>query len=286
MIIQGKRYGIVAGSGLLPITLAERLTAEGVPLQIARIAGEADPALNVYNGIELSLERIAHALPFFKMNGTTHLIFAGGVKRRPNVAALRVPVSLWSSLPSIALALTRGDDGLLATLVRLLERHGISMVGAHDILPDHVAAYGVISGTKPLITLNPTIAAGVHAAVIIGTHDIGQAVVAFGRRVIAVEGIEGTDQMLARVAALRATGRINSRAKLVLIKIAKPGQELRADMPVIGPDTIAGCKAAGIGLICVSANSTMIMDVERTIHEAKLAKVSIIGIDPAEWETA
>ena len=283
MIAQNTRYGIVAGNGLLPLTLANRLSEQGNQPVIIGIEGEAGDALSAYNCTLLPLERIAYSLPHMKKSGVTHVILAGGVRRRPQTLKLRVPMVIWRDLPAALFALKRGDDGLLAAMVRMFERHGLKVIGAHDILPDHVAPYGVVVGSSPMKSLKLTIQAGVNAATIIGAHDIGQAVVAMGCRVIAVEGLEGTDQMLARVAALRKEGRIDASAKPVLIKLAKPGQELRADMPVIGPATIEGCKAAGISLICISAGSTMIMDVGNTLSQATLAGIDIYGIDPNEW---
>jgi UDP-2,3-diacylglucosamine hydrolase len=278
-----RRIGITAGSGLLPVTLAHRIAADGASPVIIGMEGEAGPDLFAFDFTSLPLERIAYAVPIFRKRGVTHAIFAGGVKQRPKASALRVPVRLWPDLPAVLLALKRGDDGLLGVLVKLMERHGISMIGAHEILPDHVSNSGLLAGPKPEKHLEPTIRIGVGAATIIGSQDIGQAVVAMGRRVIAVEGLEGTDQMLRRIADLRATNRIDANAQPVLIKIAKPGQELRADMPTIGPDTIAGCQAAGIKLICVSAGSTLIMDVKRSLEIANAAKISLMGIDPQEW---
>jgi UDP-2,3-diacylglucosamine hydrolase len=280
-----KRYGIIAGNGLLPVTVAQRLADRGDNPFVIGIEAEADKALAKFDFIQLPLEKIAYSVPLFKEQGVGQAIFAGGVKLRPKASKLRVPMSLWPDLPNALLALKRGDDGLLAAMVRMFERHGVSIVGAHEILPDHVAAYGVISGIKPKAALSATVQAGVSAAKIIGAHDIGQAVVALGRRVIAVEGIEGTDQMLARIAALRHEGRIQAHSDLVLVKIAKPNQELRADMPVIGPATIEGCKAAGIGLICISAGSTMMMDVARTLESAKMAGINIFGINPDDWSS-
>ena len=231
----------------------------------------------------LPVEKIAFALPILKKAGANRVIFAGGVKRRPKPSSLRVPMSLWLEIPSILVALGRGDDSLLVALVNMFERHGMKIIGAHEVLPDHVAPNGVIAGAKPKASIEPAIRAGILAATIIGAQDIGQAVVAMGRRVIAVEGIEGTDQMLARVAALRAEGRIQRGAELVLVKLAKPKQELRADMPVIGPTTIEGCKSAGITLICISAGSTLMMDVAQTLEQAKSAGLSIFGVNPEEW---
>ena len=278
-----KRYGIIAGSGLLPLTLAKRLSENCVEPFVIGIEGEADNALSVYDCVSLPLERIAYSVPILQKNKVTHVVFAGGVKLRPKPLSLRVPVKLWPDLPAALLGLKRGDDGLLATMVHMFERHGLKIIGAHDILPDHVAPYGVVSGSVPVQASHATIRAGVSAAILIGAQDIGQAVVAVGRRVIAVEGIEGTDQMLARVAGFRKDGRIDAKARPVLVKLAKPNQELRADMPVIGPATIDGCYAAGISLICVSADTTMIMDVENTLKQAKIAGVDIFGIQPNEW---
>ncbi len=283
MTFAAKRYGIIAGNGLLPLTLAQRLSETGFQPHVIGVEGEADPALGQYHYQSLALEKIAYSVPYLKSKGVTHVVFAGGVRRRPKVSSLRVPLLLWPDLPAVASALKRGDDGLLVALIKLFERHGLIMLGAHSILPDHVTPFGVVTGVKPAAKHHATLSRGVEAAKLIGKLDIGQAVVALGKRVIAVEGIEGTDQMLSRVAQLREQGRLDVKAAPILIKIAKPGQELRADMPVIGVTTIAGCKAAGIALICVSAGTTLIMDVARTLEAAQLAGISVFGINPDDW---
>ena len=283
MIAAGKRYGIIAGNGTLPLAVAVRLAALGAEPVIIGIDGEADSKLTAFGCSFIALEKIAFSLPEFKNRGVTHVVFAGGVMRRPKATALRVPVALWPDLPAALMALKRGDDSLLVTLVKMFERHGIKIVGAHEILPDHIAPRGIIVGEKPATSLHAAIKAGVVAATAIGGLDIGQAVVAMGRRVIAVEGLEGTDEMLARISDLRTAGKIESRAKPVLVKLAKPRQELRADMPVIGPSTIEVCQHAGINLICIGADTTMMMDVGLIQTVAKSAGITVYGIDPAEW---
>ena len=283
MTSKPERYGLVAGNGLLPVKLVERLRAMGQQPSIVGIEGECDPSLTTSNDAILPLEKIAYALPILKKAGANRIIFAGGVKRRPKISALRVPIMLWPDVPSVVLALNRGDDSLLVAVVKMFERRGLKIIGAHTILPDHVAPFGVAAGTFPDGSYTDTIRTGVAAADIIGGLDIGQSVVVTGRRIIAVEGIEGTDQMLKRVASFRVNGQIDANAKPVLIKLAKPGQELRTDMPVIGPKTIENCVAAGIALICISANTTLIMESEQTLQTARAAGISIIGIDPADW---
>jgi UDP-2,3-diacylglucosamine hydrolase len=180
--------------------------------------------------------------------------------------------------------LSRGDNDLLSFLVRLMERHGITIVGAHEILPDHVAPFGR-AGVKGVSERQSTLAAdAIKAALAIGRLDIGQGVVAIGRRIVAVEGAEGTDAMLARIAELRLLGRVHATEPAILAKLAKPEQELRADMPTIGPKTIEGAKAANIAQIYLSANAALIMEAGRTIAAADAAGIAIIGVDAKAFQ--
>jgi UDP-2,3-diacylglucosamine hydrolase len=280
MIARPHRHAIFAGRGSLPIELAARLVANGEKPFVIRMTGEAGPELADFDGIDLPLERIAHALPAMRKAGVSHVVLAGGVNRRPRWQALRAPWSLMVEIPRIAAMLASGDNDLLAFIVRLLERHGLTMVGAHSILPDHVVPSGP-AGRVKVHTLNPgDIASAVSAARVIGAADIGQAIVAVGRRIVAVEGAEGTDAMLARVAQLRASGRIDDKAPALLAKFAKPGQELRADMPTIGPATIDGAKAAGVTVILVGADNTLMMEAGETLRRADAAGIAIVGHEP------
>ncbi|MGL4406278.1 MAG: DUF1009 domain-containing protein, partial [Notoacmeibacter sp.] len=106
MNIPAKRYGIVAGNGILPLTLAKRLKENATPPFIVSIAGEAHSDLSQYSGTALPLEKIAYSLPVLKQHGATHVVFAGGVKQRPKPLALRVPLSLWPEVPGAVYALT------------------------------------------------------------------------------------------------------------------------------------------------------------------------------------
>ena len=275
------RYGLVAGNGSLPVAVAERLAAQGHSPLVARIAGEADPVLARFDGDEFTLERIASVVPAMSNAGVTHAIMAGGVRRRPRIADLRVPRALWLDLVQVVPGLRSGDNALLTVLVRVFERHGMAVVGAHTVLPDHVASVGQIGACAPRASDNAAADAAIAAARAIGTLDIGQAVVAVGTRIVAVEGVEGTDAMLARVRQLREDGRVDASRPAVLAKMLKPNQDARADMPTIGPHTIANAAAAGVRRICISADGTLIMNVADTIRLADEAGIALVGVGEA-----
>ncbi|TIU20728.1 MAG: DUF1009 domain-containing protein, partial [Mesorhizobium sp.] len=136
-------------------------------------------------------------------------------------------------------------------LTRGLEKRGITVVGAHQIVPDLAAAEGTLTAAGPRQSDWRDIEAGRAAAKAIGALDIGQAAVAIGGRAIALEGIEGTKGLLERTRELRGHGRLAGKTRGVLVKCAKPGQELRADLPSIGPQTVEAAHAAGLAGIAV-----------------------------------
>jgi hypothetical protein len=274
------RTGIIAGGGNLPLELARRLAADGPPPFVIRMVGEAGPELRAFDGVDLELENLAHSVSALKKAMVSRIVFAGSVGRRPKVSALRIPLSLWPYVPGIALKLTRGDNDLLAHCVRKFEGMGLTVIGAHDILPDHVIAEGRAGAVDAPKAAAASLDVAVRACLAIGRLDIGQAVVAVGRRIVAVEGLEGTDAMLGRVADLRRLGRIAADAPAIMVKLAKPAQELRADMPTIGPVTVDSAREAGIVSIHVSAGSTLMMEAAATLAKADAAGIAIIGFIP------
>jgi DUF1009 family protein len=277
---RGDKVAIVAGSGRLPVDLAESLAAHGYPPFVAMARGEASPDLAAFEHEELALEKIADLAPLLKRRGVTHAVLAGGIARRPRLTALRPSLALLKLLPRIAAALARGDDGVLRTLVGIIEAHGIKVVGAHELLPELVAVEGRMTGAAPLETDWRDIDAALAAARAIGALDIGQAAVAIGGRAIALEGIEGTDGLLDRVRDLRTHGRIAGKKRGVLVKCAKPGQELRADLPAIGPATVAGAHAAGLAGIGIEAGRSLVLDYAGVVEAADRLGLFVVGLDP------
>jgi hypothetical protein len=167
-------------------------------------------------------------------------------------------------------------------LTRGLESRGIKVVGAHEIVPELTAGEGPLTATRPNQSDWRDIQAARTAARAIGALDIGQAAVAIGGRAVALEGIEGTAGLLDRTRELRGHGRLAGKARGVLVKCAKPGQELRADLPSIGPQTIEAAHAAGLAGIAVEAGRSLILEGPATIARANALGLFIVGLPSTE----
>jgi len=272
---------IVAGSGRLPVDLAAGLAAQGHVPFVAMVEGEADPALASYDHELVAIEQFADLGRLLKRRRVTHAVFAGGIGRRPRISALRPSYALFRFLPRIISTIGKGDDGVLRALAAGLETYGVMVVGAHQIAPDLLASVGPMTGMSPQTSDWRDIDAAAQAARAIGAIDVGQAAVAIGGRAIALEGIEGTDGLLERVKDLRLHGRLAGKARGVLVKCAKPGQELRIDLPTIGPATVTSAHAAGLAGIGVEAGRSLVLDAASVIAEADRLGLFVVGLPQA-----
>lgn len=270
---------VIAGNGVLPKLLAQELAFHGPPPTIAAIEGEAGDWINAYPSFAIKSVEIGVLVAELKKRGVSRLVLAGGVKNRPKISSLRFDWVTIKSLPQFAKALRQGDDALLKTFIAVLEAHGFAVVGAHEIMPDLLASQGAMTTLKPNAQDRLDLSCAMQAARELGRLDIGQGAVAVGGRVVAVEGAEGTDAMLFRVTEMRKSGRISANKKGVLVKMAKPGQDMRADLPSIGPDTIDHVAAAGLAGIAVSADCSLILNFAETIKRANVHKIFITGFD-------
>mgnify|MGYP005806561233 CR=1 FL=1 len=279
----GARIGIVAGGGSLPVEVAVNAADLGYPPFVILMEGEVDrmAELSRYEHESLALEGIGSLIPLLRRHRITHLVLAGEIKRRPRLLALRPSLGLLAVIPLVVMALARGDDGLLKVVARGLEARGIKVVGAHEIVPDLVAAEGILTKAAPRKSDWRDIEAGLAAAKAIGALDIGQAAVAVGGRTIALEGIEGTAGLLDRAKLLRGHGRIAGKTRGVLVKCAKPGQELRADLPSIGLRTVEAAHAAGLAGIAVEAGRSLVLEGPATISSANALGLFIVGLPAA-----
>lgn len=280
MLPPNSRVAIVAGEGRLPLDVAIQLAQNGMPpfIVVCGRPEETAPGLLAFDHRRMEVEEAPGLVPALRRQGITHAVLAGAVVRRPRLLALRPR----RYLPGLALtalrSLRRGDDALLRTVVGMIERSGIRVVGAHDLVPDLLAASGLMTRAAPNAEDERNIASAFAAARALGALDIGQAAVAVGGRVIALEGIEGTDGLLQRVQGLRGHGRIANAKRGVLVKCAKPQQELRADLPTIGPDTVALAAAAGLSGIGLEAGRSLILEKKKTIEEAHRLGLFIVGL--------
>lgn len=280
----GSRVGIVAGGGNLPVSIAAHLDENGHQPFVVVLEGEADPTgpLGKYPHEQMRLEEIGSLVPRLKRNNVTHMVMAGEVKRRPRLSAIRWNAGLLAMLPHIVLGLTRGDDALLRVALRYLERQGTKVVGAHELVPELIASEGCFTKTSPQKADWRDIKAAHEAAEAIGALDIGQGAVAIGGRAIALEGIEGTDGLLDRVKGLRGHGRLAGKTRGVLVKCSKPGQEMRTDLPSIGPQTVDGAHAAGLAGIAVQAGHSLVLDGPEMVRRANALGIFVIGLRAGE----
>jgi DUF1009 family protein len=281
------RIAIIAGGGGLPVAVAASLAARELDPFVFVVAGEADPA--EFAGIEhtvMRLEQFPQAIAMMKSMGVDRLVLAGSIGRRVALRHIRWNLPMLKTLPRLARALARGDDGLLRTVVGIFEGEGIRIVGAQDIVPDLLAPAGCLTRAQPGQDGWRDINAACRAALMIGRLDIGQAAIAIGGRAVALEGVEGTDGLLERTVALRTNRRIARHKGGALVKLSKPGQELRVDLPGLGPETITRVVRAGLAGIAVDAGRAFLLDHERTIASANEAGLFVVGLTSAEIEAA
>jgi DUF1009 family protein len=276
------RVAIVAGSGRIPVYAAGKLAAAGRDPFIVAIEGEADEELRQYEHDVINTAEIGRLVAILERVGPSEVIMVGGVGARPDLRRLRPD---WTTLRLAAWLLPKlraGDDAILRGVIETIERAGFPVRGVHELVPDLLAKQGQIAGPKPTKADREAIATAVRGALALGALDAGQACVAIGRRIVALEAAEGTDMMLQRVSELRQNGRLKAARGGVLVKLAKPGQELRADLPTIGTATIENAARAGLKGIAVHAENALISDFEATCARAREQGIFLVGIDPED----
>lgn len=284
LLRQGDRAGLIAGAGTLPADVAAALAQSGFPPFVIIVEGDGEPTerLKAYPHRLMPVEQFASFLPTMQAAGVTHAVMAGAVTRRPKLGSVPWGIRHLRLLPRAARALRRGDDGLLKEIVRYAEEHGVKIVGPQELVPDLVAREGALTRAKPSAADGLDIEAALAAARALGRLDAGQAAVAIGGRVVALEGVEGTDAMLARVASLRSHPRLAGRKRGVLVKCAKPNQELRMDLPAIGPATVRAAHDAGLAGIGVEAGRSFVLEQAETVALAERLGLFVVGLPGGE----
>lgn len=268
-VIKRPRTAIIAGNGLLPIKVAEALKADGNPPFVLPLRGEADASLYDYDYQEISAVDFGMLMRAMRSAGVSQVVLAGGLRNRPHLSDLKLNWPTIRAVRYVLTALSQGDDALLRAFMRLLERYGFKMVGAHEVVPDLLSPEPARCLTRlaPDSRERGNIALAMEAALRLGELDVGQGAIAAGGRVVALEGAEGTDLMIERVFALREEGRISRRGG-VLVKMAKPRQDERADLPAIGVSTVENAARAGLSGIAIEAGRTFILGLAETLAAA------------------
>ncbi len=263
----------------MPFAVANSLAARGIDVVLFALRGACDPAQAArFRHHWISVGQLGRAFKLFRAEGCRDLVFIGSLVR-PALSEIRLDWGTLRVLSQVWASFRGGDDHLLSGIGRILERDGFRMVGIKDVAPDLLAPEGCLTRTTPDEAAAADIARGREVIHALSPFDIGQAAVVIDGHVVAVEDIEGTDGLLARVARLREQGRIRSPAKRgVLVKAPKSGQDLRFDLPTIGPGTIEGAAAARLAGLAVVAGNTLIAEPQAMIQAADAAGLFVTGI--------
>lgn len=276
-----RRIGILAGGQSLPIEIAQSLRQRGASVHIVAIEGEASETLSGPDTTWVNWGQIGKIIASFKNAGCRQVVIAGGV-RRPDLSTIKPDLGFFRAVPTV-LRLIRvgGDDAILRGVIAYFERFGLEVVGVNQVAPELLVGAGGFAGPDHRQVDLCDVRTGFEVLRAMAPFDVGQAVVIAGGSVEAIEGAEGTDRMLDRLIALRHD-RILQREGVgqgILIKAPKPGQELRVDMPAIGPETIR--KAAGADLRGIAVDAGRVLAVERLkLQElAQAHRVFVAGVD-------
>jgi DUF1009 family protein len=270
----GRTLGLIAGSGRLPFEVLEAARARGLAVAVVAIEGYAAPEIEAAAPGELlwnPVGQLAAMIAFLKDRSVDEVILAGGVAKRnavQDLGALRLDERALAVLAGIK---ERGDDALLRAVAAELESEGLPVVDSTRYLEGRLTCAGPLAGPVPEPATQADLALGLRVAKGLGSYDVGQSVVVKEGSVLAVEAVEGTDAAIRRGAELGGTG-------AVVVKASKPNQDLRFDVPVIGPGTIDLARSCGIVAIGLEEGRTLIVERERTLVRAEESRISVIGM--------
>ncbi len=267
--------GIIAGGGVMPLRVAAAARAAGREVFLVGLDGFAQPGLLApYPHAFARIGAAGRIIELLRANQVRDLVLVGAV-RRPGFFDLRPDAEGAKLLARIGKAAFAGDDGLLRAVIKVLGEIGFNVLGAHDVLREAVGPRGLLTLAAPDAQASADIARGVEVARRLGELDVGQGCVVQLGLVLAVEAIEGTDAMLARCGPLQRDGPGG-----VLVKLVKPGQERRADLPTIGPLTIGNAAAAGLRGVAFEAGSTLLAERDEMVALANAKGLFLLGFDP------
>lgn len=263
----------------MPFAVADSLSLRGIAPVLFALKGACDPVqAERFRHHWISVGQVGRAEKLFRSEGCRDLIFIGTLQR-PALSEIRLDWGTIRVIGKVMASFRGGDNHLLTGIGRILEQDGFRMVGIRDVAPDILVPEGCIARAVPDSADIVDIALGREVLAALGPFDIGQAVVVIDGHVVAVEDIEGTDGLLARVARLRGEGRIRAKAgRGVLVKAPKSNQDLRFDLPTVGAKTIEGAAKAGLAGIAVIAGNTIAADSQTMIEAADREGLFIQGL--------
>lgn len=271
------KLGIIAGGGVLPLKVAEACAASHRPYALFAIKGEADAPTATRSVAILPIGAFGAAITELKAQGCREVIFVGKVGW-PDFSALKLDWAGIRLLPKLIAARSHGDDAVLRVMGAAFEAEGLRLVGVDDVAQSLIAPAGPLGAVTPGAAARADLAKAVAVIAALGPFNVGQGAVVCEGVVLAVEAAEGTDQMLARCAQLPASFRGSAGARRgVLVKMPKPGQERRIDLPTIGVATIEGAAAAGLAGVAIAAGGALVLDREAIAERADALGLFVYG---------
>lgn len=262
--------GLLAGSGRFPTLFCEKALARGIPVFAAAFFGQTEKA-----GVEKALAvewfhlgEVGRVLSWLRENSVRDMVFLGGIKKPDIYSDIRLDPTAVRLLSSIS---TTHDDDLLRTIASFIESEGIRVRPSTWLLPELLAPKGVWTKREPTPLEWRDIGFGFSLAKKIGALDVGQCVVVADRCAVAVEAMEGTDAAIRRAGTLR-------RGNIVVVKVKKPIQDTRFDLPAAGVETIKSMMEAGASVLALEAGASVVIDREEMIALADLNNIAVVGV--------
>jgi UDP-2,3-diacylglucosamine hydrolase len=283
------KLGLIAGNGRFPFLLLDAARAHGLTVVVAAIKEETDPEIDSRAAADpnihvhwLSLGELSRLIETFQAEGVTRAVMAGQVKHKQIFSSIRPDWRLAKLLLNLR---TRNTDMLLGAIAKVLGDEGIELISSTTYLEPLLAKPGVLTQRAPDDEEEKDIAYGRTVAEAIATYDLGQTVVIAAQACVAVEAMEGTDATITRAGELFRTLQVGEdanpdvtlRRSLTVVKVAKPNQDMRFDVPVIGVATIRTMQVAGATCLAIQARKTLMFDPAAIVAAADLAGITIVA---------
>ncbi|MFH1368269.1 MAG: UDP-2,3-diacylglucosamine diphosphatase LpxI [Elusimicrobiota bacterium] len=264
------KIGIIAGNGRFPFLVAEEIKRTGDQVYLAAIKEETDKNLEKLADKTrwLALGQIQKLIDFFKEENVKTAVMAGQVKHVQIFAVLKLDLRAAKMLASLK---NKKTDSLLGAVADELSKDGITLLPSHKYLRHLLPEKGMLIGRKPSKNEQDDIDFGFKTAKQIAGLDIGQTIVVKDKAVVAVESMEGTDECIKRAFSL-------GKDRIIVIKVAKPNQDMRFDIPVIGPRTVSVMSECKAGVLAVESGSTLMIDRDQLVKSAKEKGITIIAL--------
>jgi hypothetical protein len=268
-IHQLMRYGLIAGNGKFPFLVLEGARRAGAEVAVAAIREETDPEIEkVAERVKwVGIGQLGKMIRFFKREGVEKAIMAGQVKHIQIFSGALPDVRMLKMLLSLP---RRNTDALIGGVAAELAREGIELIDSTYFLKDQLPAEGVLSKRSPSSAESADIEYGLEVAREIARLDLGQTIVVRARACVAVEAMEGTDE------TVRRAGRL-ARGRLTVVKVAKPNQDMRFDVPVVGLPTVETMVEAGATCLCLTAGKTLMFDREEMLRFADRHRIAVVA---------